>query len=117
MNLQKVKQLKKARRQGRIRAKISGSAEIPRLCVFKSNTGMYLQLINDNKGITLVSVNAKEVGKKSVKTNLSFEMGKLLAKKASEKNIKQIVFDRAGGKFHGRVKAVADGAREGGLEF
>lgn len=117
MNIQKAKQLKKGRRIGRIRAKISGSAEIPRLCVFKSNTGMFLQLINDNEGKTLVSVNTKEAGKKGEKTSLSFEMGKLLAKKALEKNIKQVVFDRAGNKYHGRIKAAADGAREGGLGF
>lgn len=117
MNLQKAKQLKKTRRQSRIRAKISGDAKTPRLCVFKSNTGLFLQLIDDSEGKTLVSVNSKEAAKKGEKTGISFEMGKLLAKKALEKNIKQAVFDRAGNKYHGRIKAAADGAREGGLEF
>lgn len=117
MNIQKEKQLKKSRRQGRIRAKISGTAEIPRLCVFKSNKGMFLQLIDDAEGKTLASVNSKEVAQKGEKTSLSLEMGKLLAKKALKKNIKRVVFDRTGNKFHGRIKAAADGAREGGLEF
>lgn len=117
MNLQKVKQLRKARRQGRIRAKISGNAEMFRLSVFKSNTGMYLQIIDDTAGKTLISANSKEVKRKDKKVSLSFELGKIIAKKALEKNIKKVVFDRSGSKYHGRVKAVADGAREGGLEF
>jgi len=112
------KELKRGRRRKKIRAKISGTAARPRLSVFKSNKGMYLQLIDDISGKTLASARTGELkdakGKKSV---ISFELGKILALKAAEKGIKEIVFDRGGYKFHGRVKAAADGAKEGGLMF
>lgn len=117
MDKQKIKQLKRARRKGRIRAIIAGTNKLPRLSVFKSNKGMYLQLIDDEKGKTLVSVHSKEIKKKDKKVSICFEMGKLIAKKALDKKIEQAVFDRGGYKYHGRVKAAADGAREGGLEF
>ena len=118
MDKEKIKQNKKNKRKGRIRAKISGTKKCPRLSVFKSNTGMYLQLIDDEKGKTLVSVHSKEIKKKKEKrVVIGFELGKLIAKKALDKKIKQVVFDRGGYKYHGRVKAVADGAREGGLSF
>ncbi len=117
MDKQKTKQLKRARRKGRIRAVITGVDKLPRLSVFKSNKGMYLQLIDDEKGKTLVSVHSKEIKKKDKKVSIGFEMGKLIAKKALDKKIEQAVFDRGGYKYHGRVKAAADGAREGGLKF
>ncbi len=117
MNKAKIKKIKQLRRHRKVRAKIKGTSKCPRLSVFRSNTGMFLQLINDNKARTLVSVNNKEVKKKSNKTDISFELGKLLAKKAIDKKIKRVVFDRGGYKYHGRVKAVAEGAREGGLKF
>jgi large subunit ribosomal protein L18 len=80
---------------------------------------MYAQLIDDNKSITIVSANVKEikVGKKTQKKDVSFELGKLIATKALEKKITKAVFDRGGYKYHGRVKSLADGAREGGLNF
>jgi large subunit ribosomal protein L18 len=117
MDKQKIKQLKRVRRKGRVRAKITGTNKLPRLSVFRSNKGMYLQLVDDAKGNTLASVHSKEIKKKDKKISISFEMGKLIAKKALDKKIKQAVFDRGGYKYHGRVKAAADGAREGGLEF
>ena len=116
MNSQKIKQVKRIRRKARVRVKISGSAERPRLSVFRSNKGMYLQLIDDQAGKTLVSAHSQEL-KKDKKIIVSFELGKLIAQKAKEKKIETVVFDRSGYKYHGRIKSVADGAREGGLKF
>ncbi len=113
-----VKQIKKQRRQVKIRAKIHGTQERPRLCVFRSINHIYAQLINDDKAKVLLSVSDKDVkaGKKP-KVEIAKEVGKVIAKKAIENKIETVVFDRAGFIFHGRVKAVADGAREGGLKF
>lgn len=110
----KLKQ--KKQRQSRVRGKIFGTAKCPRLSVFKSNSFVYLQLIDDDREKTLVSwSDQKEKGKN--KTERAKLAGQNLAKKASELKINKIVFDRGGYKFHGRVKAVAEGAREGGLKF
>ncbi len=117
MDRQKLKQQKKARRQVRIRAKVKGTQAAPRLSVFRSNKGMYLQLIDDVSGVTLASVHSGEVKSKDKKVVISAELGKLIAKKALEKKIEKVVFDRGGNRYHGRIKAVADGAREGGLKF
>ncbi|MDO9399249.1 MAG: 50S ribosomal protein L18 [bacterium] len=117
MNKQKEKQLKRVRRQHKIRIKIIGTAERPRLSVFRSNKGMQTQLIDDSVGKTLVSADIKEIKSIGQKTQKSFELGKLLAAKAVAKNIGKVVFDRGGYKYHGRIKALADGAREGGLDF
>jgi large subunit ribosomal protein L18 len=107
------------RRHRRIRAKVIGTKERPRLSVFRSNQHICVQLIDDEKGKTLVSVSDLKVKKKKglTKTEIAKEVGKSIAKKALEKRIEKIVFDRGGYKYHGRVKAVAEGAREGGLEF
>ena len=116
----KIKNKKEARRR-RIKMRISkkyfGTANRPRLCVYRSDKEIYAQLIDDEKGKTLVSVKDVEIKKKNKKTELAFEVGKLIAKKAIEKKIEKIVFDRAGYQYHGRVKSLADGAREGGLKF
>jgi large subunit ribosomal protein L18 len=117
MNKEKIKQNKRNRRHKRVRSKVRGTEKRPRLSVFRSNKGMYLQLIDDESGRTLVSAHTNEVKKKDKKTVIGFELGKLIAKKSLEKNIKQVVFDKSSYKYHGRVKAVADGAREGGLRF
>ncbi|HTW96039.1 MAG TPA: 50S ribosomal protein L18 [Candidatus Methylomirabilis sp.] len=118
MNKQIVRQIKRIRRHARIRAKIIGTAEKPRLSVFRSNRGMFLQLIDDAAGKTLVSASVSESkAKKLNKTELAAELGKLLAKKALAKKISAVVFDKGAYKFHGRVKAAAEGAREGGLKF
>ena len=109
---------KRIKRHMRVRANVAGYTEKPRLCVFRSNNHIYGQLIDDSKGVTIVSASDVELGKKKdAKTSLSKEVGLLLAKKAMEKNISQIVFDRGGYKYHGRVKALAEGAREAGLKF
>ena len=117
MDKQKTKQIKKIRRQKRVRAKIKGTVERPRLNVSRSNKYIYLQLINDERGETLASVHSKNLNIAGAKTEESLEAGKQIAKKAQEKEIKKIVFDRGGRKYHGRIKAVADGAREEGLIF
>lgn len=133
------KQKNRSKRHKRIRSKIFGTDKLPRLCVFRSNKHIYAQLISDEKGKTLavasdleVKTNVKnpkqkdgpadkktkdlEVSRKG-KTAVSFEIGKLIAKKAVDKKIDKVVFDRGGYQYHGRVKALADGAREGGLKF
>jgi len=118
MNKQKKIQVGRERRHKRIRAKVVGSIKRPRLSVFRSNRGMYLQLIDDTKGKTLVSAHSREIKKKlEGKTEMAKELGKLLAEKAVAKKIDAAVFDKSFYKFHGRVKAAADGAREGGLKF
>lgn len=117
------KQQKKARRQSRIRAKLSGTPERPRMCVSRSLTGMYIQIIDDVNSKTLASVNSKkdiakgDAGDRKGKTAESYLLGKALAEKAKSANIKSVVFDRAGDRYHGRVKAAAEGARDGGLIF
>lgn len=103
-------------RQG-IRRKISGTKERPRLCVYKSNKGIYAQIIDDSVGHTLVSASSREIGKDSITVQISKEVGKKLAEKAKEGGIENVIFDRSGYLYHGRVKALADGAREGGLKF
>lgn len=117
-----MKTLKKTvdriKRHNRIRAKISGTAEMPRLVVFKSLSNNYAQLIDDTKGITLVSSSdLKDKKSKLNKTERAKQVGLELAKLATEKKIVKCVFDRNGNRYHGRIKAMADGAREGGLQF
>ncbi|MGQ9619573.1 MAG: 50S ribosomal protein L18 [Bacteroidales bacterium] len=112
---------RRTRIRKRIRKKIHGSNEKPRLSVFRSNRHIYAQIIDDNKGVTLVSAcsREKEVAVKTgiKKTEQASLVGKLLASKCREKGIENIVFDRGGYKYHGRVKSLADAAREGGLKF
>jgi large subunit ribosomal protein L18 len=112
-----AKQEKRIKRHARVRARVIGSNEKPRLCVFRSNSHIYAQLIDDNKNSTIVSANDIEISGKKDKATASKEVGALLAKKAAEKKITEVVFDRGGYKYHGRVKALAEGAREGGLKF
>lgn len=107
-------------RHKRVRAKISGTFQKPRLSVYRSNKHLFLQLIDDEKNKTLLSVSDRELKlkkKNTGKTDLAYKTGKLLAQKAKEKSIKKAVFDRGGYQYHGRVRRVAEGAREGGLEF
>lgn len=112
------KQEKKYRRRKRIRAKVSGTNKRPRLCVFRSSKHIYAQLIDDERGKTLAAASDLEL-KKSKKTKIdkAKEVGKLIAKKALEKKVEKVVFDRGGCQYHGRIKALAGGAREGGLKF
>jgi large subunit ribosomal protein L18 len=100
-----------------IRQKVSGTKERPRLCVYKSNRGIYAQIIDDTAGHTLIAASSKEIGKKSITIESAKEVGKKLAEKAKGSGIENVVFDRSGYLYHGRVKALADGAREGGLKF
>lgn len=118
MNLQKKKQSIKSRRRARVAAKTKGTAERPRLSVYRSLTGIYAQIIDDDAGKTLAAVSSKDIKSgRADKTKIAAEAGKLLAERAKKKNISRVVFDRGSSKFHGRVKALADGAREGGLKF
>ncbi|MFA5128910.1 MAG: 50S ribosomal protein L18 [Patescibacteria group bacterium] len=135
-NLQQIKEKKRARRQSRVRAKIFGDQKRPRLAVFRSDKHISAQLIDDVNSKTLASASDFALGKKAVgknkrvvpvapknlgdKTNkvaIAFEIGKLIAEKAKKLGIETVIFDRGGFAYHGRIKAVADGAREGGIKF
>ena len=109
------------KRKIRIRKKISGTAEKPRLCVFRSSVHIYAQVIDDVKGVTLTAASTVEKdfdnGQKENKTAKANRIGKLIAERAIEKGIKNVVFDRNGYLYHGRIKAISEGAREGGLVF
>lgn len=110
---------KKERRnkiKARIRGKISGTAQRPRLCVFRSNKQIYAQLIDDVAGNTLVSASSKGI-EEGTKSEIAAKVGENVAKKAIAAGIETVVFDRNGFLFHGRVKSLADGARNGGLKF
>lgn len=117
MKLQQKSTIQKERRIKRVRNRISGTSDRPRLCIFLSNRSIYTQLINDVEGKTLVSASSKESKDSGRNVKKSAIVGELLAKKAKEKNITKAVFDRRGYKYHGRVKAIAEGARKGGLNF
>lgn len=114
---------KVARRQKiryRIRRKILGTAERPRLSIYRSNKEIYAQVINDTLGVTLAAASSRDseiAGGKAPKVDTSKKVGELLAKRAKEAGVEGVVFDRGGYLYHGRVKALADGAREGGLQF
>ena len=104
----------------RIRKKINGSAAKPRLSIYRSNRDIYVQLIDDENGITLAAASSRQAdiaAHKAAKVEMSKMVGMAIAKKSYELGIKNIVFDRSGYIYHGRVKAVAEGAREGGLQF
>ena len=121
-NLNKSKNTARQLRHARVRKTISGSAERPRLSVFRGLYSLKLQIIDDKKGVTLCAVDTKEIKSDkheslTGKTAKAFLAGKLLAEKAAAKKISAVVFDRGGYRYHGRVKAAADGAREGGLKF
>ena len=109
----------RARRHRRVRGKISGTAERPRLVVFRSNRGIEAQLVDDVEGKTLAAASWLHLKKsfKGNKTQQAAEVGKLLAENAKQANVETVVFDRAGYLYHGRVKALAEAAREGGLKF
>lgn len=137
-NLQKIKKEKKERRRRYLKVKNYGTAQKPRLSVFKSLKHIYAQIINDEKGTTLAAASDQELKKKSHKFRIikkgikkektdekirsgkvaiAYEVGKLIAEKALKKKIKNVVFDRSGFKYHGRIKSLAEGARESGLNF
>ncbi len=131
--MKKNKREKRKRRHERVRAKIKGTAKVPRLCVFRSNKHIYSQLIDDEKGKTLVSASDLDIKTKTAtaktqkkakaqkdltgKAAVAYQVGQVLVKKALDKKLEKVVFDRGGHKYHGRIKALAEGAREGGLKF
>ncbi len=118
-----TREQQRQRRHARIRATVSGSAARPRLSVFRSLRGMTLQLIDDQAGKTVVSVHSKkdatgkDAGERTGKVAIAYTLGKALAEKAKAAGITAVVFDRGGFGYRGRVKAAAEGARDGGLEF
>lgn len=116
MDKNKIKIEKRARRHKRIRSRVAGTASIPRLSAFRSNSYIYAELIDDDAGKTIAASSSLGV-KASNKTAAAKEAGKVIAKKALEQKIKKVVFDRGGYVYTGRIKALADGAREGGLVF
>ena len=112
------KQDRRIRIRKRIRKTISGSAAMPRLSVYRSNKDIYAQLIDDEAGKTVLSASSMKLDSKGkTKVQVSFEVGKALAEKAKEAGIDSVVFDRGGYLYHGRVKSLAEGARDGGLKF
>ncbi len=125
MNKQILKNLRKSRRRVKIRSIIKGSSKCPRLNVYRSNKNIYIQLIDDSIGKTIVSAHSFEIkdfkpakdDKLGKKIRIAFELGKLIAEKAKKKKIHRVVFDRGSFLYHGRVKAIAEGARKGGLIF
>jgi large subunit ribosomal protein L18 len=108
----------RARRKRRIRGRISGTAERPRVSVFRSNKAIYAQLVDDAAAKTIVAARSGEVDAAGLKKGeVAKKVGELLAQRAKDKGIESVVFDRSGYLYHGRVKALAEGAREGGLAF
>lgn len=118
MNRSTRKTILRSRRIARVRAKIKGTTERPRLAVRRSLSHIYAQIIDDTTGRTLAAASDADVkGDKKNKTDVAAEVGKLLAERAKEKKVTAVIFDRRDKRYHGRVKALAEGAREGGLVF
>lgn len=120
MNTNTNKKLHKISRHKRVRAKIKGTGERPRVSVFKSNKHVFIQFIDDKSGKTILSskiMSDKKSKMKGTKTHKAGKTAEMLAEKAKEAGVKEVVFDRGGFKYHGRVKAVADSLRKGGLKF
>lgn len=116
MNKTSKKTVKRVRRHNRIRSTVKGTADKPRLSVYKSNHALYAQIIDDNKGVTLAAASSKTEGKGNL-TERANAMGTTLAKLATEKKISQVVFDRGGFAYTGVIASLADAARAGGLKF
>lgn len=117
MNSHSIKREKRIRRHTRVRSVVTGTEVRPRLSVFRSGSHIYAQVIDDTKGVTLAASSSLEVKSKLAKTDKSREVGKAIAEKALAAKVKQVSFDRGGFRYHGRVKALAEAAREAGLEF
>lgn len=113
--MKRTRQQSRKRIHLRVRKKVNGTTERPRLNVFRSNKAIYCQLIDDSKGHTLATASSKDLN--GTKTEQATAVGKAIAEKAKAAGIEAVVFDRGGYLYHGRVKALADGAREGGLQF
>ncbi len=111
------KRVHREKRRKRVRRKIAGTAERPRLSVYRSNVNIYAQLIDDDAARTLAAADSREVGEAENRKDAARKVGELIAGKAQEAGIEVAVFDRGGNKYHGRIAALADGAREGGLKL
>lgn len=116
MSITSQKTVKRVRRHARIRAKIKGTKDVPRLAVFRSNRFIYAQLIDDETGVTLVGVDSRKAKEKTA-TLRAKEIGAIMAELAKGKGVTKVVFDRGGFRYQGAVVALAEGAREGGLQF
>ena len=111
------KRLHREKRRKRVRRKIVGTAERPRLSVYRSNVHIYAQLIDDTAGHTLAAADSREVGEAENRTEAARKVGELIARRGTEAEIETVVFDRGGNKYHGRIAALAEGARSGGLRL
>ena len=111
------KRAHREKRRKRVRRKIAGTAERPRLSVYRSNVNIYAQLIDDDAATTLAAADSREVGEAENRKDAARKVGELIARKAKEAGIEVAVFDRGGNKYHGRIAALAEGAREGGLKL
>jgi large subunit ribosomal protein L18 len=111
------KRLHREKRRKRVRRKIVGTADRPRLSVYRSNVHIYAQLIDDYAGHTLAAADSREVGGAENRTEVARKVGELTASRAAEAGIQEVVFDRGGNKYHGRIAALAEGARSGGLKL
>lgn len=112
-----TKQERRIKRHKKIKKAVLGARTLPRLVVFRSNKHIYASIVDDGKGIIVTSASEKEITKSGTKSEKAYMVGQVLAKKASEKKVKSVVFDRGGYQYHGRVESLAKGAREGGLSF
>jgi large subunit ribosomal protein L18 len=124
INQETFRMTPRQRRHRRVRGKVSGTPQRPRLNVFRSSLHIYAQIIDDTQGVTLAAAGSHEAalrgqfaGEESTKTAAAIAVGKLVAERAKEKGVEKVAFDRGGYKYHGRVKALADAAREAGLDF
>ena len=117
MNNAKVKRDARLRRHRRVRRRVVGTAERPRLAVFRSNKQIYAQLIDDDAQTTLAAADSREVGEAENRKEAAHKVGGLIARRAQDAGIETSVFDRGGNKYHGRIAALAEGAREGGLKL
>ena len=111
------KRMHREKRRKRVRRKVAGTAVRPRLSVYRSNVHIYAQLIDDDAGKTLAAADSRQVGEAENRKDAARKVGALIAKEASEAGIGAVVFDRGGNKYHGRIAALAEGAREGGLRL
>jgi large subunit ribosomal protein L18 len=117
MNRQQLKTEKRVRRHTRVRSVVSGTTQRPRLSVYRANQHIYAQLIDDTTNKTIASASSLEVKDKANKTEIASKVGSLIAKKAADAKVEDVVFDRGGFKYHGRIKALAEAARAAGLKF
>ena len=117
MTVVEKKRLHREKRHKRVRRKVSGTAERPRLSVYRSNVHIYAQLVDDDAANTLTAADSREVGEAENRKEAARKVGELIANRATDAGIEAVVFDRGGNKYHGRIAALAEGARSGGLKL